>query len=69
LLFPEIYSKEQVAEAVCRLPEEESECAIRHRGKVGAASFPNGRANRAWLDSLSLIVRQYFATKHAMARW
>ena len=52
LLFPESLDKEQIAEAVAAYLKRNPNVPYVIGEKWGLASFPNGRANRAWLDSL-----------------
>jgi predicted amidohydrolase YtcJ len=52
LLFPESFTKEQIAEAVAAYLKKNPNTPYIIGEKWGLGLFPNGRANKEWLDSL-----------------
>ena len=52
LLFPESFNKEQIAEAVAAYLKKNPNAPYIIGEKWGLGLFPNGRANKEWLDSL-----------------
>ncbi len=52
LLFPESFNKEQIAEAVAAYLKQHPNAAYIIGEKWGLGLFPNGRANKEWLDFL-----------------
>ena len=52
LLFPESFSKEQIAEAVAAYLKKNPNLPYLIGEKLGLGLFPNGRANKEWLDSM-----------------
>jgi hypothetical protein len=52
LLFPESFTKEQIAEAVAAYLKKNPNAKYIIGEKWGVSLFPNGRANKEWLDSL-----------------
>jgi len=52
LLFPESFNKEQIAEAVSAYMKKNPNAPYIIGEKWGFGLFPNGRANKEWLDSL-----------------
>jgi len=52
LLFPESFTKEQIAEAVAEYLKKNPNAPYIIGEKWGLGLFPNGRANKEWLDSL-----------------
>ena len=52
LLFPESFNKEQIAEAVAAYLKKNPNAPYIIGEKWGVGLFPNGRANKEWLDSL-----------------
>jgi predicted amidohydrolase YtcJ len=52
LLFPESFSKGQIAEAVAAYLKKNPNAPYLIGEKWGVSLFPNGRANKEWLDSL-----------------
>ncbi len=53
LLFPETFNKQQIAEAVAAYLKKNPNAPYLVGEKWGFGLFPNGRANKEWLDSLA----------------
>jgi len=52
LLFPENFNKQQIAEAVAKYLKDNPNAPYILGEKWAVGLFPNGRANREWLDSM-----------------